>query len=205
MSSKGARLRAKRARQDDMGLAAIPRRKRQGRARMPKLRDPDAEDESLQAIRMRCSRAGLPPTEGNMRIMRDQWKGCQAGMTIDRLTSSHDEKVKLWGAVQHIRATYAAVCRAEGIPAPHATCLRILLPVDAMHADASSPARDLRSEEERLEAARTAWARVEGWMGRFGRHSASLTRRCVIEDTSCESAAAMFLVLDNVVKGLEGR
>lgn len=203
--SKAEKLRRHRAARDSMDLAPTPRRAKKGKARMRELAQAKPEDASLPAIAARCRRAGVEPTEDNMRAMRDQWKGCQAGMAIDMIADKHADKAKLWDAVQHIRAAYAAYCRAEGIPQPHATCLRILLPVDEMHADAASPPRDLRTEAERLEAARKSWAQVEAWIGRYGRHTAGITRRCVIEDQPCEHATSMALALDVVAKGLAGR
>lgn len=205
MSSKASRLRAKRARNagDGMDLAAVPRRKAQGRSRMTEIRE-KPEDASLAAIEARCRRAGVQATEDAMREMKAPWHGCKAGQAIHAHARSEAERQRLWTAAQHVRAAYVAMCRLKGLPLPHATCLRILLPVEAMHADAETAPADLRTEDERLWAAISGWERVKAWISRYGRHTAGITERCVIADQSCENTTAMLLALNVVADGLEG-
>lgn len=201
MTSRAAKRRAKRDRQattDSMDLAPVPRKRKAGRARMAEIRATPQEDASLPAIAARCRRAGKEMNDDTMRDMRAPWNGCEAGMAMAREVKTEAERVALWGAIQHVRMTYTRYARTEGLPIRSAQCLRILVPTDAMHADAASPAIDLRSVEERHAAAERSWRQVELLLSRRGRATEGIAKRCILDDTPCENATAMVLALRNV-------
>ena len=80
--------------------------------------------------------------------------GCSVGRLI--LSEPEQRRPDLWNATQHARATQLAYDRAIGAPNRHATCLRILAPSEAMHADASSPAPDYRTDDDKYRQAISA-------------------------------------------------
>ena len=211
MASKAAKLRAKReARAGDVpDLASVPRAKRRGRARMKDLAAMAPVDESISAIEARCRRAGLDigkaeAREKHMRDMRAPWHGCAAGRAMALVEERERERADLWAAIQHIRMAWSNYARACGLPPRSAQCLRILLPVGAVQADAASPAPDMRTDDERRDDAQRAWRQAELLVGRYGRATAGITLRCVLDDTPCENAIAMVLALQNVSGYLRG-
>ena len=206
MSSKASRLRAKRARNagDGMDLAPTPRRKKRGRARMIELHGVPSVDHRKTTLEARCRRAGLDVTEEAMREVSAPWAGCEAGQAMAQEVSAEDKRARLWDAIQHVRRVYAAYDRAMGAPSRHAQSLRIMLPSDEMHADAASPPLDMRDDEQRQDDAERHWARVQGLIGRYGRYTATITERCVVDNQRCENATAMVLALQNVADAMQG-
>lgn len=203
MASKGARLRAKRDRQDDMGLAPTPRRKPRGRKRMDQIVT-ERKDDNMDAFITRCRQKGIEPSDSNLRDMAAPWNGCEAGKAMARHVATERDRQRLWDAIQHVRTAWARYASLHGLPQRSAQCLRIMLPVDEMHADASTPAADLRTLDERQKAALRVWREAEILIGRWGRNAASITSRCVLDDERCEDATSMCLSLWNVADHLEG-
>lgn len=180
-------------------LAPVKSRKR-GKARMIELHGNPSLDESLPALRSRCQRAGIVPTEAAMREARNLWMGCEAGRIMCQAVKAHDERSRLWDAMQRIRRVYAAYDRAMGAPLRHAQSLRVMLPVDEMQTDASAPAPDLRDDQQHHDDAMRAWARLQQEMGRYGRYAALVTERCVVDNQPCNQPEAMMLVVRNVAE-----
>ena len=208
MTSKAAKRRARKSRQSDdiQGLAAIPRRpKKRGKARMTELnRIAKDVDESIHLLETRCRHAGKPITEEAMREAKAPWAGCEAGQAMAREVTNEEKRSQLWDAIQYIRRVYAAYDRAMCAPIRHAQSMRIMLPVDVMHADAASPAIDSRDDIERQADAERAYASVQKLVGRYGRYAASITVNCVVDNQRCENTTAMVLALENVSNALRG-
>ncbi|MBD9528989.1 hypothetical protein [Paracoccus sp. PAR01] len=202
--SKAEKLRRHRANRDSMELAPIP--KRQGKTRDGNGRfSRKAEDASQIVMIGRCRRAGIDPTEEAIRDMKAMWQGCEAGRAMSRYVSGHidpkkaeETRKRLWDAIHHIRTSWARYASLHGLPARSAQCLRIMLPVDEMHADATTPGIDPRTIEERHASALRKWREVELLVARYGRHTAGITLRCVLDDMRCEDATSMCLALRNV-------
>lgn len=175
MTSKAQRKRRKKAAQITMpGGEAVPQRVGQGNRTDI---GPSAHREALQA---RCRVFGLPDTPDGLRASGDPLWGCSVGRLI--LTEPERTRAPLWAATYHACKTQLAYDRAIGAPNRHATCLRILAPVDAMHADASSPAPDYRTEEDRFRQAVRAQMQVEGWIGHTDKAAMSAFKQAVIND-----------------------
>lgn len=193
----------KRERQAKLAVAGLPglapsKSRKRGKARMMELHGAPSVDESLDAIRIRCRRAGVAPTEAAMREARALWTGCEAGRVMCDLVKAHDERSALWDAMQRIRRVYAAYDRAMGAPMRHAQSLRIMLPVDEMQTNADAPAPDLRDEQQRHDDAMRAWSRLQSDMGRYGRYAALVTERCVVDNQPCSQPEAMMLVVRHI-------
>ena len=200
--TEAQKLRDKRARLNSAGLpdlAPVKSRKR-GKVRMTELHGAPKVDESVPALRSRCIRAGIAPTEAAMREARDAWMGCEAGAVLCRMVKAHDERLRLWDAIQRIRRVYAAHDRAMGAPLRHARSLRVMLPVDEMQTDADAPPLDMRDEQQRHDDAMRAWARLQSEMGRYGRYAALVTERCVVDNQPCSQPEAVMLVVSNVAE-----
>lgn len=180
-------------------LAPVKSRKR-GKARMAELHGAPKVDESIPALRSRCLRAGIAPTEAAMREARDAWMGCEAGAVLCRMVSAHDERLRLWDAIQHIRRVYAAHDLAMAGPRRHAQSLRVMLPVDEMQTDSAAAPPDLRDEQQRHDDAIRAWDRLQADMGRYGRYAALITERCVVDNQPCNQPEAMMLVVRAVAE-----
>lgn len=208
MTSKAAKRRARKLRQvDDLpGLASIPRRpKKRGKARMTELNRAAKEvDESIHLIETRCRHAGTEATEEAIREAKAPWAGCEAGQAMSREVKDDADRALLWDAIQYVRRVYVAYDRAMCAPNRHAQSLRIMLPSDEMHADASSPPPDFRDDLERQRDAEKAWVSVQVLLGRYGRFTAMITERCVVDNRRCENATAMVLALKNVSAALHG-
>ena len=199
---QAAKRRQRKARLEADGLPALApvKSRKRGKARMTELHGAPKVDESIPALRSCCIRAGIAPTEAAMREARDAWMGCEAGAVLCRMVKAHDERLRLWDAIQRIRRVYAAHDRAMGAPLRHAQSLRVMLPVDEMHTDASAPPPDLRDEQQRHDDAMRAWARLQSEMGRYGRYAALVTEQCVVDNQPCNQPEAVMLVVRNVAE-----
>ncbi len=176
MASKAERKRRKKAAIISMpGGESVPQRI-EGAGRPRKM----GEDARKTALQARCRVLGLPDTPEGLRASGEPLRGCSVGRLI--LTEPEHHRADLWNATQHARKTQAAYDRAIGAPNRHAQCLRILAPVDAMQADAASPAPDDRSVEERVRDATRAQMQVEGWIGHTDSRAISAFRQAVIND-----------------------
>ena len=176
MASKAERKRRKRASHITLpGGAEIPQRI-EGPGRPRKMAE-DARQTALQA-RMRVY-AGKDGPKDERASGEPLW-GCSVGRLI--LSEPEHHRPDLWNAAQHARKTQLAYDRAIGAPNRHAQCLRILLPLPALEADASSPAPDFRSEEDRNRQAVSAQMQVEGWIGHTDARAVSAFKQAVIND-----------------------
>jgi hypothetical protein len=119
--------------------------------------DPCRRKEAVQAVATRVEGIRMKAAALNM-------AGCGVGRLI--LAEPEHHRADLWNAAQHARQTQAAYDRAIGAPSRHAQVARILAPVAAFEADASSPAPDFRTTEERVRQATAAQMRVvKDWAG----------------------------------------
>jgi hypothetical protein len=184
-----------------MELAAIPRREPSGRPQ----RDAQDRDASVVTLTMRCIQLGLEPTKANIRDMRAPWWGCNAGRAMANMTSDHDQRVELWGAICHMRRTAAAYDAALGAPRRHPKCLGLLLPPEELSADASSPAPDTRTDEERQRHALNAWSDMTFWLSCAGPAAAAETSAAVLDDAPVKSGPRLIAALRCVADGLAGR
>lgn len=186
-----------------MGLADAPRREKNGRtSRKDKQRDP-----SIPALKTRCRQMGKEPTAENVRDMRAPWNGCHAGRALSQTTIplDADDRAGLWDAICHMRRTQAAFDFAIGAPKRHAACLRLLLPVEAMEADATTPPIDERSLEERQRDATRALMQIEGWLGYVDGATAAIAKRAVIDDEEVRCPEAVVRALSCVREGMLGQ
>ena len=178
MASKAERKRqAKRRRAAAVSLAGEERANQPARYPGGKI-IPEAANKTAWEMRRRLF-AGKDGPEDAKAFLSPLW-GCSVGRLI--LTEPEAKRADLWNATQHARKTQAAYDRAIGAPSRHAQCLRILAPVDAMQADAASPAPDDRSVEERVRDATRAQMQVEGWISYADGRAVSAFKRHVIDD-----------------------
>ena len=119
--------------------------------------------------------------------------------------TDHEERAQLWDAIQHLRRVQVAHDRAIGAPTRHARCLRLLVPVEAMSADAETPPVDERSDEERQRDATRALMRVEGWLGYTDKRARSEVLRVVVDDGEVRDVAGLLSALLCLSDGLKGR
>jgi hypothetical protein len=96
------------------------------------------------------------------------------------LTEAERHHPDLWNAVKHARQTQERFDRAIGAPPRHAKVASILAPVSAMEADASSPALDLRTPEERVRQDTAAQMRMEGWISHCDSAAVSAFKHAVL-------------------------
>ena len=201
---------------DGFDIAPVKRRAAQGRERMDQIE----ADRPAMAARARQSGVDLAKPENcatrddraaarerlgkQMRELRAPWNGCNAGRAMASIVKADTSRQDLWTAIQHMRRVQAAYDRSIGAPNRHAQCLRLLAPVDAMEADATSPPLDTRSDEDRARQAVAAWRQVQGWLD-HAKDAAGMCKRVVIDDDTCRDASAMVRALHCVVDGIKGR
>ena len=163
-----------------------------------------AEDARKTALQARCRVFASADSPKDESAFSDPRWGCSVGRLI--LTEPEHRRADLWNATQHARATQLAYDRAIGAPNRHAQCLRILAPVDAMQADAASPAPDDRSVEERVRDATRAQMQVEGWIGHTDSRAVSAFRQAVINDPDgpVRDWPGVLACLQCIVEGLRG-
>lgn len=140
------------------------------------------EDARKTVIDARLRHAKLPDTPENRKAMADPMQGCAVGRALIAEPLGRDERALLWQAVIAARKAVTGFDRAIGAPDRHAQCLRILVPVDAMSADASSPAMDTRSPEQKYHQAIAAAMRIEQWAGHADRAAQTAFKRHVIDE-----------------------
>lgn len=181
-------------------LAQVPRKGKDGR----QVRSSAERDPARQALEARCRQMGEPVTRASLREARAPWRGCNAGRAMAEAVAA-DERAELWDAICHMRRVQLAHDLAIGAPRRHAQCLRLMLPVEALEADAAAPPPDTRSPEERLRSATQALMAVEGWLGWTDAAAAGECRRVVLDDVECRSPAALLRALRCVADGISGR
>lgn len=182
-------------------LAAIPRREKSGRVYRPR----ETFDPQTQQLKARCRHMGMPITNANLREMRQPYWGCYAGRVIGERIMPENERVKLWGAILHMRQVIVAYDAAIGAPRRHAVCLRLLQGSSALEADAASPALDTRDDEAKARQAVAAMMRLEGWMGHGDKHAVTMAKGVVWDDQACPDGNALIEVLLDVAYGLSGK
>jgi hypothetical protein len=198
MTSKAERKRrAKRKPATPFDLAPTPRREADGR---PK-RDKAADRQTLEA---RCLRLGLPLTPEGLRDARAPWYGCGAGQAMASVTPVHNDRLRLWDAITHMRRTVAAYDAAIGAPRRHAVCMNLLTPTEPMEADASSPAPDMRDDADRARQAVSAYMRLQGALD-HDKASGSVAQAVVIDDAPCKSPALLISALSRVSNLVSGK
>lgn len=143
------------------------------------------EDARMTALTARARQHGITTDEA-----KAPWHGCAAGRAM-AVTAPASDHLALWGAINHMRAVYAAYWRHNGIPRPYATCLRILTPADHMEATADSPPPDTRDEATKARQATSAMMRIEGALQSVGATSA---KRIVLGDQEASAKDALLLV-----------
>jgi len=202
MASKAERKRqAKRRRAAAVSLAGEERANQPARYPGGKI-IPEATNKTALEMRRRLF-AGKDGPEDAKAFLSPLW-GCSVGRLI--LTEPEAKRADLWNATQHARKAQAAYDRAIGAPNRHAQCLRILAPVDAMQADAASPAPDDRSVEERVRDATRAQMQVEGWIGHTDSRAISAFRQAVINDPDgpVRDWPGVLACLQCITEGLKG-
>lgn len=199
MTSKAERKRRKKQAADPFALAPVERREKSGR----KQREPADRDPSIIALEVRCNQAQRAVTPEAIREMRAPWWGCNAGKAIASLHP--DERAHLWDAICHMRRVITAYDRAIGAPSRHAVCMRLLAPVDALEADASSPPLDERTEAEKQRQAVSALMALEGWLGYADKQAASEAKRVVWDDGAVADRNRLLNALRCASDGMRGQ
>lgn len=148
------------------------------------------EDARMMVADARCRQAGIDPTSGARKSMLAPWMGCSAGRAMAE-TAPPEDHMTLWGVITHVRSTYAAYWRHNGIPSPYATCLRILAPADHMAATADSPPPDTRDEATKARQSTAAMMRIEGALQSVG---ASAAKRIILGDQEASARDALLMV-----------
>lgn len=184
---------------DPFALAEVPRREPNGKPSRAAKAGPDRP-----ALIKRASIMNKPITDETLRDMRAPWHGCSAGVAIAKWSDHDHEREKLWQAVCHMRKTVAAYDRAIGAPSRHAQCMRLLLPLEAMQADAASPPLDDRTPEEKQRQAVSAWMQMHGWLTYTDGRAASEALRVVIDDGEVKDTRGLMSALFCVYEGLQG-
>lgn len=161
----------------------------------------DARKSALKTRQRLFAGHGGPKDEG---AFSDQLWGCSVGRLI--LSEPEQDRPNLWNATQHARATQLAYDRAIGAPNRHATCLRILSPSEPMTADASSPAPDYRTDDDKYRQAIAAQMRVEGWIGHTDARAISAFKQAVINDPDgpVRDWPGVLACLQCIAEGLRG-
>ena len=203
-TEKRRRRRARKAEEhllvhDPFALAEVPRREPNGK---PSRAEKAGADRP--ALIKRASMMDKPITDATIRDMRAPWYGCNAGRAIAAWSDHDHERERLWQAVCHMRRTVAAYDRAIGAPNRHAQCMRLLVPLEAMQADASSPPLDDRTPEEKQRQAVTAWTQMHGWLTYADRIAAGEALRVVIDDGEVKDQRGLMSALFCVYEGLQG-
>ncbi|MFT4149211.1 MAG: hypothetical protein QM656_03365 [Paracoccaceae bacterium] len=201
--SKGSKAARRRARNEASVingalpvLAEVPRREGNGRVR----RSATNRDPMTESLKARCRRWGLP--RAMFREMRDPWWGCEAGGAMALAIAARNDRAALWDAICHTRRVVVAFDRAMGAPARHPQCLRLLLPVDSLSADASTPAPDDRTDIEREDDAVRELQSLQEWLGRAGAAAREEVERVVCDDRPCRNPQALVAALWHVWDGI---
>ena len=129
--------------------------------------------------------------------------GCAVGRRIMR-EADQDRRLRLWGAVCHMRQVYAAYDRALGGPSRYPKCLAILTPPDAMEAADHHIPIDTRDEVTRYNQTIRDWMRVQGWLGLAPRSAATACIAAVVDDAPVTDWDGVLTALDCVAKGVTG-
>ena len=178
-------------------LRPVKRREGNGRASRAGIsRDPQAE-----MLKARCRRWGV--SQSKWREMRDPWWGCEAGGAMALATPRLDERKAYWDAICYMRRAAVAFDAVIGAPNRHAQVLRLLVPSEAMEANAETPEADERTDEERQDDAVRAMHWVEELTGRAGADAAGEASRAVLDDQRPRDVGAMLSALRQISYGVD--
>lgn len=182
-------------------LGATLKRERNGRVQR------EAEDRGADkvALKARCRQRGVSANVEHIRDSRSPWWGCNAGRAMAGAVESHAERLELWDAIQHMRRVVTAYDAAIGAPRRHAVCLRLLVPIEEMSADASTPPADERTPEERQRQAVSAYMRLEDWLGWTDNAAMGEAKRVVLDDVEARDVPGLLASLRCVCDGMKGQ
>lgn len=162
-------------------------------------------DADIPALQARCRQRGREITEAELRDAKAPWHGCEAGRAMAGAVEDDKTRTALWDAIQQMRRIVLSYDRALGAPNRHAECLRLMLPTEPMEADAETPPRDERTEEDRYRQAIASWTQMHGWLGYVEGYAASVALRTVVDDQRCADPSALIRALHTVHDGMSGR
>lgn len=201
MTSKATRI-ARRKRRNEINLAggavAAPK---PHRAHAPKGEDPRKSARSARIKQLIGNRMSVTDAE---RDAMSELAGCCVGRRILVTFSAPEPRRMLWAAAQHMRRTWAAYDRAIGAPSRHAKSLGILLPTDEFSADASTPSRDTRTDEQKQRDAVMDYMAVEGWLGYVDKPARSAAINSVVDDAPIHDWPGVLAALQCVSEGAKG-
>lgn len=148
--SKAAKLKAKKAKGFDKkhGLAPIPQQKARGRARMAEI------ENEIPVYQARARQMGISIDEAKHEMLSED-----AGRAIYTI-SDKEQRERLWG---HYKALTAALWRYQLLCldiSPHAKSAKLEMMPERFEARADDKP-DLRTPEEKADAARRAWKHWE--------------------------------------------
>ena len=181
-------------------LADIGRRQPNGQP----YRSPEY-DPQRKTLEARCRHMNVKVNRETLRDASGPWWGCHAGKAMAAAVKDHNQRIAMWDAICHMRRVQVEFDRAIGAPDRHAQCLRLLLPIEPMEADSTTPPLDERTPQERQRAAEAAIMRLEGWLGYTDGMAASEAKRAVIDDHEVRDAAGFLSALRCVADGMSGR
>lgn len=163
------------------------------------------DDPQRKTLETRCRHMNVKVAPDTLRDARGPWWGCHAGKAMAKSVTDHDQRIALWDAICHMRRVQVDFDRSIGAPDRHAQCLRLLLPLEPMEADSTTPPLDERSLQERQRDAEAALMRLEGWLGYTDSRAASQAKRAVVDDVEVKDAEGLLSALRCVSDGLNGR
>ena len=178
-------------------LQPIARKQGNGRTHRPQ----EARDPQAEMLKARCRRWGMPTSK--WREMRDPWWGCEAGGAMALVTPKLAERKALWDAICFMRRAAIAFDRVIGAPQRHAQCLRLLLPIPPTETDGDAPAPDLRTDEQREDAAVRAMQWMQELLGRAGPHARAEAEAAVLDDRKPRDVEAMIVGLRHISYGVD--
>jgi hypothetical protein len=154
------------------------------------------------ATTARLRQMGMRDTEENRAEAKSPMLSCAVGRRLHK-----EGKGELMQAVYHMRRTVLAYDRAIGAPNRHAQCLRILTPAEGMHADASSPAIDTRTDEDKQRQAVSAWMALHGWLGYTDGPAKTACLRAVVDEPEqpLSNWPGILRALRCVLEGVKGQ
>lgn len=114
-----------------------------------------------------------------------------------------DERKAYWDAICFMRRAAVAFDAVIGAPNRHAQVLRLLVPSEAMEANAETPAIDERTDEQRQDDAVRAMQWVQELAGRAGADAAREASRVVLDDQKARDVGAMLSVLRQISYGID--
>lgn len=189
--------RARKRERSPFDLAPTPRREADGRPEREKAAD-------RQTLETRCAKVGLPTTADGLRDARAPWYGCNAGKAMASATAAHNDRLRLWDAITHMRRVTAAYDAAIGAPRRHAVCMNLLTPPEPMEATAESPPPDTRTDADKSRQAVSAYMRLQGALD-HEKASGSVAKAVVIDDHECKSPALLIAALSRVSNLISGK